>query len=455
MILDEALRHTAVIGAGGKMGSGISLLLLQELALLEAQKTGQVGKGEYRLDLIDVNTDALNGLRAYLSTHLRRFAERQINRLRQVFFHNPNLVSNEEIVQTFVDGAMNIIHPASEVEEAKNATIVFEAVIESLDIKSSIYQRLSCVNTLPFYVFSNTSSIPIHILNEKGSLQNRIIGFHFYNPPAVQKLVELIPLAEGEPLLYEWAYELAKRLKKRLVLSRDIAGFIGNGFLLREALFACAKVRGLLDRFTIHQAVYMVNRVTQEFLVRPMGSFQLLDFVGIDVASEIGQVMNTYLSHGSYDDEFIEKMVFAKVIGGQYPDGSQKDGLFQYENHQMVGVYSQEEQRYIPFLEGTWKSDADKALGELPTSYIPWKILHKQSNPMPQILRYFQELSYQKNLGAELARAFLYRDSEISRALVADGIAHHSDDVKLVLQNGFYHLYGPEEILHAEENVCV
>ena len=138
-----------------------------------------------------------------------------------------------------------------------------------------------------------------------------------------------------------------------------------------------------------------------------MGSFQLLDFVGLDVASEIGQVMNTYLSHGFYDDELIEKMVAANVIGGQYPDGSQKDGMFQYEGHQMTGVYSLAEHRYIPFSEGTWKSEADKALGELPTSYIPWKILHKQTDVMPQVLRYFQELSYKKNFGAELARDFL------------------------------------------------
>lgn len=452
MNLDDALKQTAVIGAAGKMGSGISLLLLEELALVEAQKTGQVGKGEYRLDLIDVNSQALDALRVYLRTHLTRMAERQINQLRKVFAGNDALVSNEQIVNAFVEGAMNIIHTSTEVEEAKDAVLVFEAVVEDLQIKTNIYRKLVDGSEKVLYVFTNTSSIPIHVLNDSAELRNRIIGFHFYNPPSVQRLVELIPLENGEPLLYEWAYELAKRLKKRLVLSRDVAGFIGNGFLLREALFACAKVRELAARYPLHQAIYMVNKVSQEFLLRPMGIFQLLDYVGLDVSSRIGQVMNTYLPCGCYDDALIDSMVQGGIVGGQYPDGSQKSGFFEYDKGQLVGVYSQAEKRYIPLSEGAWRADADKVLGSLPAAYASWRVLHKEQNPDTKVRQHFEELSHMKTLGADLARAFLYRDGEISRALVADGIAHHADDVKAVMQNGFYHLYGPEEAIRTETN---
>lgn len=445
MNLDEALKHTAVIGAAGKMGRGISLLLLQELALVEAQNTGSVGKGEYRLDLIDANYAALNDLRAYLQTHVTRFAERRINALRDAFAKNPRLVSNEDVITAFVQGAMCIIQPASAIENAKNAVLVFEAVVEDLHLKIDLFKSLAHVSKNPTFIFTNTSSIPIHVLNKKGDLHNRIIGFHFYNPPPVQKLVELIPLADGEPLLYEWANELAQRLKKCIVLSRDVAGFIGNGFLIREVLFACAKVRELQNQYTFAQSVYMVNKVTQDFMLRPMGIFQLLDYVGLNVCSEIGKVMNTYLPDGSYDDELIEELVKERILGGQDSLGYPKNGIFKYEMQQTVGIYTPEEKKYSLFDEGSWKCDADSALGPMPAIFVPWKALVKEKNSAVQIHKHFEELFHLKTLGAELTRSFLCKDAEISQSLVSDGIAFSADDVKTVLTNGFYHLFGPEE----------
>jgi hypothetical protein len=121
----------------------------------------------------------------------------------------------------------------------------------------------------------------------------------------------------------------------------------------------------------------------------------------------------------------------------------------------MVGIYSLKEKRYVPFAEGSWRQEAEKALGPLPDSYLSWKILHKDPHPEQAIARYFEELFHKKNLGAALAKAFIYRDGEIARSLVEDNIAYHADDVKLVLQNGFYHLYGPQDVLSKEENLCV
>lgn len=447
MNLTEALEQVAVIGAAGKMGSGISFLLLKEVALLELQQTGNLGQGSYHITLVDNNRSALSALKTYLRKHLTLFAERQINQLRRFFSNNLQLVSNHDIVFFFVERALDLVSFALEVEEAQHATIVFEAVIEDLSIKTALFRRLTKSSHQPLYFFTNTSSIPIHVLNESANLKNRIIGFHFYNPPAVQKLVELIPLENGEPLLYAWACELAKNMGKQIVLSKDIAGFVGNGFFLREALFACAKARELASFYPMHQALYMVNKVTQEFLVRPMGIFQLLDFVGIDICSRIGTVMNTYLSHGSYDDSLIEKMMQMDIRGGQHPDGSQKNGFLCYENHEITGVYSLEENRYILFNEGDWKADADALLGTLPTPIPSWKLLHKKTNQKDSLKSYFESLSSEKTLGANLACEFLYRDKEISRCLVDDGVAFSIEDVKTVMKNGFYHLYGPGDYL--------
>lgn len=455
MNFNDAIKHIAVIGAAGKMGSGISLILLQELAMSEVKLTGKVGGGLYRLDLIDIDFKALEGLREYLRTYLKRLAEKEVNTLRAAYAKNPSLVSNADIIEAFVQGSLNMANLATAIEEAKEAVLIFEAVAENLQIKKEVFSKLKKINKNPFYILTNTSSLPIHVLNNEGDLQNRIIGFHFYNPPAVQKLVELIPLSTGEPLLYEWAFELSKLLNKQIVISKDVAGFIGNGFLVREALYACAKVRELATKLSFSQSLYMVNKVTQEFLLRPMGIFQLLDYVGIDVVFEIGEIMNTYMSHGSYEDELIRGMVNSKIFGGQHSDGSQKEGFFKYENHQITAVYSLPDKRYISLNEGTWKAEADKILGEIPIQGESWKVLHRELYPEARIVKFLESLSTEKCLGACLAREFIYRDREISRAIVSDGVARNADDVKDVLHNGFYHLYGPEDAVRIEEKACI
>src|SRR6185295_15214336 len=97
------------------------------------------------------------------------------------------------------------------------------------------------------YFLTNTSSIPISALSQSAELGGRLLGYHFYNPPAVQKLVEVITARNTEPALVELGNELGKLLEKTLVPSHDVAGFIGNGHFIREGLFALERFRELRE----------------------------------------------------------------------------------------------------------------------------------------------------------------------------------------------------------------
>jgi 3-hydroxyacyl-CoA dehydrogenase len=104
-------KQIAVIGAAGKMGSGISLLLLQEMATCQfIQKIQKVenGKssGNMRLFLIDSSHNLLDGLRHYLEGQLLRWAEKKIMFLRDAVKHIESLVSNREIIDFFISEAM-------------------------------------------------------------------------------------------------------------------------------------------------------------------------------------------------------------------------------------------------------------------------------------------------------------------------------------------------------------
>lgn len=435
--------RVAVLGGAGKMGSGISLLLLQELAICRLLQAAELleTKGErFCLILIDTSREGLVGVRKYLQAQLLRWAEKNIVFLRQKVANLPLLISNKEIIDFFVAGAMEIVHFASALEEAKDAQLIFEAIVEDVNSKVDVLKRVNQLSTEKPYFFSNTSAIPLSILNAEADLDGRIIGFHFYNPPAVQKLIEIIPLAGGDEPLKALAIAIAQKFNKRIVFSKDVAGFIGNGYFLREIMHACAMVKQLRLQQGILHSIYLVNRVTQEFLLRPMGIFQLIDYVGLDVIDKVGKVMNRYLPAPVYESELFEPLLRAGKSGGQFSNGSQKDGFFHYVNNRISGIYAVNEQRYCPLEGAEWKSVCDAWLGD-PPGGVSWKALSKASNSQEQIQDYFRQLQAEKTPGAQMAMDFLVHLQQVTCQLVEGGVALNLEEVGTVLKNGFYHLY--------------
>lgn len=433
MLLNDALKHVTVVGAAGKMGSGIAQLLLQVMAISIPKEAA------FQLTLIDTNESLLSAQKKYLREHITKYAERRINVLRQIYADCEEIIDNEDVVSNFVERALSSVRYSTLLEEAKGSTLIFEAIVEDIEIKTRTFRTLNEVCGHQAYYFTNTSSIPIHILAEKSHLDKRLIGFHFYNPPVMQKLLEVIIPENIDPVLVSLSKELAIKLEKKVVISKDVAGFIGNGYFIREIAFAFRKVKELSAGMPLIDAIYLINQITQEYLIRPMGIFQLLDYVGIDVCQRIAQIMNTYLPDLSFDSSLLEKMIERKIIGGQLPNGSQKNGFFRYENRSPIEIYDMEEADYIPLakMKDQW---------QFPQMPITWKQLVKESKARQkeQFKTYFQHLIDDNSLGAELAKEFLKESQNIARHLVENGVAQNIEDVDTVLENGFFHLYGPK-----------
>lgn len=445
-----AFHRIAVVGAAGKMGTGISLLLLQEMALCRLQRAAQKNSQEhFRLMLIDSSRQGLEGLRKYLVSQIQRFAEKNIIVLRKAAADIPSLISNREIIDFFLDGAIEIVQFVSSIEEAKDAQLIFEAIVEDIEGKAALLAALKKQSSENPYFFSNTSSIPLSVLNAKGGLNGRIIGFHFYNPPAVQKLLEIIPLEDGDPELKLLAVELAKKLNKHVVFSKDVAGFIGNGYFLHEIAFACTLAQNLATKHGLVQSVYIINKVTQEFLLRPMGIFQLIDYVGLDVVARVGEILNRYQKNPFYSNDLLAPLLKAGHSGGQFSDGSQKDGFFQYANQKITAIFDPEANGYCSLETAEWKQACDTWVGS-PPGKLSWKALSNSADSHEQIQSYFIQLQDESSEGAKMACVFLQNLQDIVRQLVNDGIAANSDDVATVLKKGFYHLYDPVRVVPRE-----
>lgn len=448
MTYAERLENVAVLGAAGKMGSGIVLLAAMEMADLSLEPGNE--SMAFSLQAVDISPQALSGLLKYLRSQVRRSAEQKTSWLRQAYEKRQDLIENRDIINQYVEDVLALVRPATGIEAAYQSSLVFEAIGENPDLKVKLLSRINSNNSRPAWFFTNTSSIPISELNGQANLGGRLVGFHFYNPPAVQKLVELIAAESTLPELLNFAGQFAKKLRKTVVPSRDVAGFIGNGHFMRDALYAVSEVERLAGNFGLVKAIYMVNKVSQDFLIRPMGIFQLIDYVGLDVCQCILGVMNKRLPGGRLQSPLVDKLISQGVAGGQYADGSQKDGFLKYEKGRPAGVYDPDRRAYAPFSEIT--EPCQQALGPLPDQAKPWKIVIQHPDKTHVLRIYFQQLREMKTLGADLARRYGRKSKAIGLELVGGKVADREEDVNTVLLTGFFHAYGPINDYFEEES---
>jgi 3-hydroxyacyl-CoA dehydrogenase len=438
MNYEERLQNVSVLGAAGKMGSGILLLTALEMADLSLKPENK-GK-KFVLNAIDISDEALSGLMKYLRAQALKAAEKKIIALRASYKDNPALIENSEIIDQYVNDVQSLVRPTTRLEAALDSLLIFEAIKEDPELKVKIFSYIRENNPNTPWFFTNTSSIPIGELDEKAKLGGRIIGFHFYNPPAVQKLVEVIHARNTLKELGEFALAYAKNLRKVVVPSNDVAGFIGNGHFMRDILHATREAEKLRDRFSFTEAVYAMNKISHEYLIRPMGIFQLIDYVGVDVCSYIMAVMQSYKKDENLHCPLLDQMLSLNIRGGQFADGSQKDGILKYEKGKVTGVYDPDKKAYVMISELQGK--VDEKLGPMP-AVQPWKSV--VNNPAKENLlkAYFSAIKNTASLGAELTKDYGIKSRGIGIQLVTDKVAFNEKDVNTVLLTGFFHAYGP------------
>lgn len=435
----EKLENISVLGAAGKMGSGILLLSALEIGDLSLKPENK--EKHFVINAIDVSSEALLGLMKYLKVQIFKAAEKKVVQLRKVYENRADLIDNSEIINQYVDDIMFLVRPSINLEATYNSTIIFEAIKEDPALKVKIFTQIDKNNTKSPWFLTNTSSIPINEIDKNAKLNGRILGVHFYNPPAVQKLVEIIKAEATLPEVVEFATLFSKNLRKVVVPSNDFAGFIGNGHFMRDALHGIKEVEALTKDFSSAEALYIINKVSQEYLIRPMGIFQLIDYVGIDVCQYIMSVMNPYLPDEDLHSSLLDKMIEIGVRGGQNSDGSQKDGFLKYEKGKVTAIYDVNKKQYITI--DILAAACDSRLGKLPEKIKPWKNVVGAPDKEEIFKSYFAEVKGMETMGANLAKKYLLRSKEIGLKLVADKVAFNEADVNTVLMTGFFHAYGP------------
>ena len=441
MTYEERLQNVSVLGAAGKMGSGILLLTAVEMADLSLKPENK--DRSFVLNAIDIDPAGLSGLMKYLREQARKVAEKKTVWLRKVYADRDDLVENYDIIDEYIFDVLNIVRPVTSMEAAHKSYLIFEAVSENRALKVKLLSGIDQNNQNKPWYFTNTSSVPINLIESEAELDGRILGFHFYNPPAVQRLVELITTEKTSEEAINFAHEYAGKLKKIIVPSNDHAGFIGNGHFMRDAMHGMIEAEALATEkdISLYKAIYIINKVTQDYLVRPMGIFQLIDYVGIDVVQFILNVMDPFNANEDLQHDLLDKMMEQGVKGGRYSSGAQKDGFLKYKGGKIVAVWDTHKQHYVDLED--FQEECDEMMGNLPNSKVAWKDTLRNKKKDELLLQFFNDLKSSDELGAILAVKYGKRSKAIGEKLVADKVADEIEHVNTVMLTGFFHAYGP------------
>jgi 3-hydroxybutyryl-CoA dehydrogenase len=170
-------------------------------------------------------------------------------------------------------------------QDLADADFVVEAVVESIDVKKSIFRELEGIVKPETILATNTSSLSVTEISTANLHPGRVIGVHFFNPAPVQNLVEIVRTVVTEPEVLEDVKGLVGRLGKSPVICGDRAGFIANTLLFGYLNHAASMYE---SHFATREDIDAAMRHGCRY---PMGPLALLDLIGLDTAYEILDTM--------------------------------------------------------------------------------------------------------------------------------------------------------------------
>lgn len=313
----------------------------------------------------------------------------------------------------------------------KNADWILEAVVERLDIKKQLLEKVEAARRPGSIVSSNTSGIPIGVLAEGRTEEFRRhwLGTHFFNPPRYLRLLELIPTAETDPAITAAISHFADHhLGKGVVLAKDTPNFIGNHIALYGVVRTLAAVAS--GTYTIEE----VDAITGPALGRPgSATFRTMDIAGIDVLAHVMRNLAERLP----DDRdrqafampaFLQRMLDKGLLGekaghGFYERRKNASGDSEIWTLDLeTGDYRARKSARIPSIE------AGKSIDDVQQRV---RMLFQARDKAGDFLR------------ETLAPTLVYT------ARVTPGIAHSIDDVDRVMRWGFGWDLGPFELFDA------
>jgi len=212
-----------------------------------------------------------------------------------------------------------------DLEKLKDVDWIIEVIVENLDIKKSLYEKIDAVRKPGTIISSNTSGISIEAMAEGRSedFQKHFLGTHFFNPPRYLKLLEVIPTAKTDPEVLNFMLKFGEdRLGKGVVIAKDTPNFIANRIGTYGLLVT---LREMVKR---GYSIGEVDSVTGTLIGRPKSAtFRTLDVVGLDTFMHVAK--NAYDKTEGEEQKVFELPPFMKkMIDNGWLGAKSKQGFY-------------------------------------------------------------------------------------------------------------------------------
>ena len=272
----KAIQKVGVVGTG-QMGSGI------------AQVAAVAG---FEVTARDLHQEQLSIGRKTIEQSLAKFVEKG------------KLGADER------DAALKRLRFTTELEDLASADLIIEAVTEDLELKNRQWTALDTICPVDTIFASNTSSLSIMAMATVTGRPERFIGLHFFNPVPLMPLVEVVRTISTARDVLAAANDFVRRVGKEPIAAKDSAGFIVNRLLVPYMLDAVRAVE---------QGVASVPDIDAGMKLgcgHPMGPLTLLDFVGLDTACKVGEILYEEFREARYaPSPLLKRMVLAGWYG--------------------------------------------------------------------------------------------------------------------------------------------
>jgi 3-hydroxybutyryl-CoA dehydrogenase len=208
------------------------------------------------------------------------------------------------------EAALDRLHFTTSIEDLAGADLVIEAVTEDLELKNRQWTALDALCPRDTIFASNTSSLSIMAMATVTGRPERFLGLHFFNPVPLMPLVEVVRTVSTSREVLAMGTDFARRLGKEPVAAKDTAGFIVNLLLIPYLLDAVRAVeRGVASVADIDTGMKLGCG-------HPMGPLTLLDFVGLDTACQVGEILYDEFREARYaPPPLLKRMVMAGWFG--------------------------------------------------------------------------------------------------------------------------------------------
>ena len=256
----------------------------------------------------------------------QKFVDQGVEKAREVTQGQfGRLVKKEKLTQEQADAQaealLGRIHGTTEYEgHFGDVDFVVEAVPERMEIKQAVFAELDAVTPGHAILASNTSSLSISEMGEATSRPEQVVGFHFFYPASMMRLIEVIEGDETSPETMQAAANFAQAIRKMPIRCGEVPGFVGNRIAISSIgeVWRAQEEEGLTTE--------EVDKLVQESGALPMGPFFLADMLGLDTAVHTAEYLRQSYGDRFYVHKGMQELVAAGNLGAKTGKGFYEHG---------------------------------------------------------------------------------------------------------------------------------